>query len=468
MIAARRSAQLSFGDGLIQEAVEDLWEPWMRQADRVLEDEALLETLQQALMKRCRKSKTRGRKATPAEVILRMLLLKHLRNWSFETLSREVRANLVYREFTRIGGAKVPDDKTMGNLARQLGPELVEQIHRRMVGIAVEQKVVTGSKMRVDTTVVETDIHYPTDSSLLGDGVRVLTRLMKKVTQAVGNIGIKMRDRSRSAKLKVLAIARASRNKTESGCQKMKAAYQKLLAITSRVVGQAKQIVCETAAKVRRCKQKTLRRTHQQLGQMIARVQQVMRQTRERVLHGNTKFDSKLLSLFETHTEIIRKGKASKPNEFGKLVLLQAAENQIVTHYQVCEQRPADSTLFLPGLEQHIKCFGHAPEFVAADPGFFSAANEAQAEQLGVRRVAIPSHDTKSAARKQRQKQRWFKELQKWRTGCEGRISVLKRRHGLQRSRYKGPDGIKRWVGLGVIADNLVQIGTQRAHQVSQ
>ena len=105
---------------------------------------------------------------------------------------------------------------------------------------------------------------------------------------------------------------------------------------------------------------------------------------------------------------------------------------------------------------------------MTADPGFFSAANEAQAEKLGVRRVAIPSHDTKSVARKQRQKQRWFKELQKWRTGCEGRISVLKRRHGLQRSRYKGPLGMKRWVGLGVIADNLVQVGTRLAQQVTQ
>lgn len=202
MITARRFGQLSFGDGLIKDAVEDLWEPWMLQADRVLEDETLLEMMRQELMKRCRKSKTRGRRATPVEVILRMLLLKHLRNWSFEILSREVRADLVYREFTRIGADQVPDDKTLGNLARQLGPELVEQIHRRMVDIAIEEKAVAGRKLRVDTTVVETDIHYPTDSSLLGDGIRVLTRLMKKVTQTVTNIGIKMRDRSRSAKLR--------------------------------------------------------------------------------------------------------------------------------------------------------------------------------------------------------------------------------------------------------------------------
>src|SRR5471030_1323224 len=136
------------------------------------------------------------------EVVLRMLLLKHVRDWSYEVLSREVRANLVYREFTRIGGEKVPDDRTMGNLARQLGPEVIEKLHRRVVEIAQENKIAAGRKMRVDTTVVETDVHYPTDSSLLGDGVRVLTRIMRKVTGVAGKAGTQMRDRSRSAKLK--------------------------------------------------------------------------------------------------------------------------------------------------------------------------------------------------------------------------------------------------------------------------
>jgi IS5 family transposase len=464
-VIATRRLQRSFADGFIAEAVGDLWEPWMLQADRVLEDETLLLTIQQELAKRYKKSKTRGRKATTAEVVLRMLLLKHVRDWSYEVLSREVRANLVYREFTRIGGEKVPDEKTMGNLARQLGPEVIEKLHLRVVEIAQENQIATGRKMRVDTTVVETDIHYPTDSSLLGDGVRVLTRVMKKVTAVAGKAGTQMRDRSRSAKLKVLAIARASRNKTEQGRQKMQNAYRKLLDITSRVVGQAKKFSREIAGRVKRGNLSVLHQAKKQLDEMIPRVQQVLRQTRERVLRGNTQADGKLLSVFETHTEVIRKGKANKPNEFGKLVLIQEAENQIITHYQVCEQRPADSTLLEGCLEHHIQQFGHAPERVAADPGFFSAANESKAEALGVRQVSIPSHDTKSPARKQRQKQPWFKKLQKWRTGCEGRISVLKRRHGLRRSLYKGPDGIRRWVGLGVIADNIIHIGTHLAEQ---
>src|ERR1700737_2865909 len=172
----------------------------MRHADVALDDDALLSIIQHELAKRCEKSKTRGRKATPVEVVLRMLLLKHVRDLSFEVLSREVRANLVYREFTRIGGEKVPDDKTMGNLARQLGPEAIEKLHRRVVEIAQQNHIATGRKMRVDTTVVETDIHYPTDSSLLGDGVRVLTRIMKKVTGIAGGAGTPPRARRRRVK----------------------------------------------------------------------------------------------------------------------------------------------------------------------------------------------------------------------------------------------------------------------------
>jgi len=466
MIVARR-LQRSFADGLITGEVEDLWEPWMRHADRALEDDALLALIQNELAKRCKKSKTRGRPATPVDVILRMMLLKHVRDWSYEVLTREVRANLVYREFTRIGGEKVPDDKTMGRLGRQLGPDLVHKVNERVVEIARQNKVATGRKLRVDTTVVETNIHYPTDSTLLGDGVRVLTRIMKKVSEAAGEVGTRLRDRTRSVKLRVLAIARASRNKTEKGKEKLKQSYIRLLDATSRVVGQAKSFSLEIAGRVKRGNRAVLRRARKQLDEMIPRVQQVLRQTRERVLKGNTRAEGKLLSIYERHTDISRKGKAHKPNEFGQMVKIQEAENQIITHYEVYDQRPADSALLVPSVEQHILQFGRAPELVTADPGFFSAANEARAEELGVPWVSIPSHATKSPARKQRQKKRWFRKAQKWRTGCEGRISVLKRRHGLQRSRYKGPDGMKRWVGFGVIADNIIHIGSHLAAQES-
>lgn len=152
MIPARR-LQTSFADGFFMGQVDDLWEPWMRRADQALNDDRLLEIVQAAWSKLCKKSKTRGRTGTPAEIIVRLLLLKHIRDWSYEELAREVRANLVYREFTRIGGSKVPDDKSISRFGRQLGPEVIEQLHQRMVAIARENNVVQGRKLRVDTTV---------------------------------------------------------------------------------------------------------------------------------------------------------------------------------------------------------------------------------------------------------------------------------------------------------------------------
>jgi len=168
-------------------------------------------------------------------------------------------------------------------------------------------------------------------------------------------------------------------------------------------------------------------------------------------------------SVFEPHTEIIRKGKASKPTEFGKMVKVQEAENQIVTHYEVYDTRPSDSDLLVGAVAKQEELLGRVPDLVAADAGFYSQANEKALEEKGVKRVSIPNRNTKSEARKNHQKQRWFKNGQRWRTGCEGRISVLKRRHGLRRCLYRGVDGMKRWVGMGVIPDNLINIGLQIA-----
>lgn len=462
MIEARR-LQRRFGDGFVEETVADLHEPWMPHADHILNDDALLSAVYEALTTRHPKSRTRGRRGAPAEMVLRLLVLKHLRNWSYATLEREVRGNLVYRDFTRIGGSKVPDAKTMGRWGVALGPAVIEQLHGRLIAIAREAQVVEGRKMRVDTTVVETNIHYPTDSSLLGDGVRVLTRAMKKVTAIAGAVGATLRDRSRSVKHRVLEIGRIARSKGAQRQDKLTRAYQRLLASTSRVVGQATRFAREIGAGVKRTgdllRQAALEGLRQELDTFVPRVQQVMRQARARVFGGDTHVVDKLLSLFEPSTEVIRKGKASKPTEFGKVVKLQEAEQQIITAYVVYDTRPSDSDLLIPALDTHAQRLGRVPRLIAGDAAFYSSANEATAHVKGVTRVCIPNRSTKSAERKREQKKRWFKNGQKWRTGCEGRISVVKRRHGLQRCRYKGADGMKRWVGLGVIADNLINIG---------
>jgi IS5 family transposase len=458
-----RHPQRSFGDGFIQETVDELWEDWMRQADTLLEDEALLAIVHEALQRRRPHSRTHGRPGTPAEVVLRLLLLKHIRDWSFADLEREVRSNLLYREFTRIGAAKVPDAKTLARVAQALGPEVIEKMHARMVALAREHKVITGRRLRVDTTVVESNIHYPTDSGLLGDGVRVLTRLMKKVTAIAGQVGTKLRDRKRSVRRRLVEIGRASRSKGKAAQEKLKTVYRKLVEVTTRVVGQAKKFSAEIGHGIKRAaevlQQAALQGLQRELDTMLARVQQVLRQTKGRVFEGNTHVEGKLVSLFEPDTEIIRKGKASKPTEFGKMVKIQEAENQIITAYEVYEQRPNDKDLLIPAVEIHQQRLDRVPELVAGDAGFYSAQGETQVQEMGVKRVSIPNHSTKSVERRRHQKQRWFRKGQKWRTGCEGRISVLKRRHGLHRCRYQGSAGMKRWVGLGVISDNLVNIG---------
>ena len=466
MIEARWR-QRSFAEGFLREAVDEFWDDWMRAVDRVLDDEDLVATVYEALRTRRPHSRTRGRLGFPAEVVLRLLLLKHLRAWSFAVLEREVRTNLLYREFTRVRGGKVPDAKTLGRLAQAVGPAVVAALHQRVVAIAHRERVITGRKLRVDTTVVETNIHYPTDSSLLGDGVRVLTRLMKKVTVLAGETGTRLRDRTRSVKYRMLEIGRTSRTRGEPAREKLQALYQRLLATTGRVVGQAKRFVHDIATGVKSSIDVTVQARldglKRELDVMLPRVQQVMRQTRARVLGGDTHVDGKLVSLFEPTTEIIRKGKASKPTEFGKLVKIQEAEQQIIIAYEVYAKRPSDSALLVPAIEVHQHRLGRVPDVVAADAGFYSAAGEAAAKALGVKRVAIPNRATKSDQRKREQKKRWFKRAQKWRTGCEGRISLLKRRHGLTRCRYKGEAGMQRWVGLGVIGDNLINLGTALA-----
>ena len=463
VIQLRREQPSLWHKGLMKD-IEGLWEPWMKEADQLLEDAALIESVYEAQGQRHAQSRRRGRLQTSAEVALRLLILKHVRNWSYDTLEREVRANLVYRAFTRIGDEKVPDAKTLARIGQVLGPEVIRELHERLVALARERGLVKGRKMRVDTTVVETNIHYPTDSSLLGDGGRVLTRTMKKIEEKAGSLKRRIRDRMRTVKKSVLAIALAARQKGAQREEQQRERYAELLRVTQKILNQT-QGVLDEVDQLPDSRRPSVQPLAEHLQTMAERLRQVVRQTKARIFDGFTHFPGKIVSLFEPHTEIIRKGKASKPTEFGKLVALQEAENQVISDYQVFAERPSDSQLLVPAVCEHARRFGHVPRVVAADGGFYSQQNEKTIQEMGVRWVSVPNRSTRSEERRKLQKQRWFRAGQRWRTGSEGRISVLKRRHGLNRCRYRGLSGMERWVGLGVIADNLIQIGRQMALQ---
>ncbi|HMC54967.1 MAG TPA: ISNCY family transposase [Gemmatimonadaceae bacterium] len=356
---------------------------------------------------------------------------------------REVRGSLVYRAFCRIDGERVPDAKTLIRLAHLLDEPVLKDILARLVALAREHRVVRGRRLRVDTTVVETNIHYPTDATLLADGVRVLTRGLRQ-------LGEQVRERTRSVARRVFELAQRSRTASPRTPAKirarsqanMKLLYQGLLRITRTVVRQAERVLART------------RRRSQvaHLSMTVDLVRHVLAQTRARVLRGDTHYPGKVVSLFEPHTDIIRKGKLTKPTEFGRLVKIQEAEAQFITDYAVCERRQADRTLWEPALDRHLELFGRPPQLAVADGGFASATNERAAHERGVRHVALP--------RQPRETRSWRARMAlRWRTGSEGRISALKRRHGLRRCRYRGESGMQRWVGLGVIANNLLVLG---------
>ena len=434
-----------------------LWPDWLRKIDALLEDEAVIEVVARALEVRWPQSRRRGRPGTPAEVVIRMLILKHLFDWSYDDLEREVRANLVYRMFTRIDAGEVPDAKTILKIARALGPDVIAQLHRQVVDVAKRAGVTHGRRFRIDTTVVETNVHYPTDSSLLQDGVKVLTRTMHRVSAALGDRRGRIRDRRRSVGRRVLIIGRQARSPETRAA--LVRSYRRLMATTRAAVRDAATMVRRISHRIRNAPAavaSTLTQARRQLQQMQPLIARVLAQTRARLLGGDTHVANKVLSLFEPHTEAIRKGKIAKPTEFGKLVTIQESEHQIVTAYEVHTTRPADMTLWTPALDRHIAIFGRAPDLAAADRGFASAKNEDAALARGIRRVILPRPGRTTSARRAHERQRWFRRGQRWRVGCEGRISVLKRRHGLRRCRYHGADGTARWVGLGVIADNLV------------
>jgi transposase-like protein DUF772/DDE family transposase len=456
----RRQRERSLFEVLLPDG-HKLWPDWLRKIDTLLEDEAVIETVAQALEARWPQSRRRGRLGTPAEVVLRMLILKHLFDWSYDDLEREVRANLVYRMFTRIDAGDVPDAKTILKIARALGPDVIESLHRQVVDVAKRAGVTHGRRFRIDTTVVETNVHYPTDSTLLQDGVRVLTRTMQRASAALGDPRGRVRSRLRSVTRRVLIIGYEARSpKTRDAMVK---SYRKLMATTRAVLRDTATMVRRLGQRVRTARPKVqplLQRAHDRLQQMRPLVQRVVNQTRARVLGGDTRVPDKVLSVFEPHTETIRKGKIAKPTEFGKLVTIQESEHQIVTGYDVHTTRPADVTLWTAALDRHQAIFGRAPDLAAGDRGFASAGNEKAATARGVRRVVLPRRGPKSDARRAYERQRWFRRGQRWRVGCEGRISVLKRRHGLDRCRYHGEDGMHRWVGLGVIANNLVSTAT--------
>ncbi|HZC34538.1 MAG TPA: ISNCY family transposase [Chthoniobacterales bacterium] len=445
--------------------VAAITDPVLDSVDLLLEDPSLLALSTQVLTSRSASSNRIGREGIAPDRLLRCVVLKHIKGWSYRQLHRELRASLLYRRFTRFYEDPIPDFSNLCRAFALFGKEGTEQIHQRIVQQAKEAAIIAGRKLRTDTTAVETNIHYPTDSSLLADSLRVMSRCLQRIAQGCQESELRIVNHGRAAKHRVLEIGRAARTFTQAGQEQFKQSYKKLIGLTQGVRAQA-AVVLEALNDGRLVARKeTFRKVvaaEASLKDYLPLVEKVITQSRARIFQAQTRHPDKILSLFEPHSVVIRKGKAHKPNEFGRLIRIDEVENGLVSNYAVAPGNLCDQQQWMPALEAHVELFGRAPQLAAADRGFWSSANEKAALELGVKQVVLPSCGRLSTARAARQKQRWFRRGQGWRAGIEARLSTLKHCFGMRRALYKGEIGFERHVGWCIIAHNLVLMSRAR------
>lgn len=404
---------------------------------------------------------TTGRPTVPVQTYLRIMYLKHRQQLSYEVVAEEIRDSIMWRIFCRIPFDKpVPHYTTLIKLTKKYDHEIVEQLNKALVDEAREKKIIVGRKLRRDTTVVESNIHYPTDASLLSDCVRVITRTVKKVKEQEATIKAEFHNRTRSIKKKIFSIAKVLRRRTNEVRQEVKEITSGIMRTTQEVVDQAEQVLVEVRQHVFDQAIGTAKKVEQTIKSLESTVEiakKIIAQTAS-VEQGNTHIKNRIVSIFDLDARPIVKGKLKSPTEFGTKFFIQDCEHKIITGYQILEGNPNDDKLLIPAVDAHIANFGRPPTSVATDRGFASATNEAALMARGVEKCSLPRRGWIGYSRREFQSQFWFKYLQRWRAGGEALISHLKRKFGIDRSLSRGLDGTKTWVGLGILAYNLRQI----------
>jgi transposase, IS5 family len=443
-------------------------DPILTELDRLLDDDFVFQKVKADLARRYPQTLSRGRLSTPVEVILRLIVVKRLYRWSYEETEHFVSDSLVLRQFTRLYLEPVPDDTTLIRWAGLIGPLTIEEVNDRVVELARSLKVTRGRKLRTDSTVVETNIHHPTDSRILGDGVRVISRLLHRAKEVIGQggevAGGLFRSRTRSVRGLAQRIHRVARRKGEEAAEEMKAAYAKLIGIAEASKAQAEKVrdLLKTRAEAQ------AQRLVEGFEHFLPLVDQAIRQAARRVIEGEVvPSPEKLLSLFEPHSQVIVRHKAGKAVEFGRKVILDEVDGGIVSRYEIAKDGGGkDSPYLKASLEGHQRRFGKPPDLLAGDRGVSTPENERLAREAGVKHVALPRAGPVDAERRAYERQGWFRRGYRFRAGIEGRISVLQRCQGLDLCLEHGEDGFGRWVGWGIVTANLLRIArTQVARQ---
>jgi len=399
-----------------------------------------------------------GRPSVPAETFLRMTALKHQYGLSDREVCAQVKDRISWRRFCRIPWNKpVPHPSSLCKIRKRLdadGSDHMAELNEHLVRKAQEEKLLKSrNKVRVDTTVVEANIHHPTDSSLLEDTARVVTRLAKKA-------GVAIRDRTRSIKKRVLKITKVLKRRTQEAVQEVRQITGEIADIVEKTLKDARRAVQRLHQGVQDVKdfaRDKKQRLIAQLEKFLDLGEQIISQARQ-VNAGSLNLPERLVSIFDPEARPICRGKAHRETEFGYKVRLTESKERLITEYDVLVGNPPDNELLVPGIKAHVQRTGQVPEGAAADRGFWSPDNESTLRKMGVHKVSLPFKGKRSRRRTEYERQPWFRRLQRWRAGQEGTISELKRRYGLDRTLYRGHAGCRRWVGGVIWGYNLNRI----------
>ena len=449
--------QLSFADLELRSQGIHLEPALQAVADFLDLHEELVEMVRQDLVRGLRNPDT-GRNGIAPPRVLRSLILMRVKNWDYRELRERVNDGFTLRAFTGFDSHRVPGHDAFNRAFNRLTPATLEALNRDVIRSAVRLGLEDGTRLRVDTTVVQTDIHYPTDATLLWDTVRVVTREVGKLHELLPRGVRGFTNRTRSARRRMQELERMTPAQRQT---RQEPTYRERMGIASQVLDNALQTIHQALLeRLDSLTQATVEQQCQLIVQYCELGERVIGQTRRRVLEGEeVPAEEKVYSIFEPHTDLIKRGKQRMPVEFGHKVFLAESAQGLITDYQVLEGNPADTGQVKGSLDRHAEVFGEGPECYAGDRGFFSAENEQACRQAGVREVCIPQRGgQKTAERAEAERSRTFKQGQRFRAGIEGRISVLFRGRGMKRCRAKGRERFEVLVGAAVLANNLLRI----------
>ena len=392
-----------------------------------------------------------GRPTIPIDSYLRLMYLKHRHSLGYETLVKEVGDSLSWRRFCRIALHKSPPHPTtLMKLTRRFGPEVVQQLNAALLDRAVADKLLRGRRLRVDTTCVEADVRYPTDSGLCAHAVSRMTRAVDKVKKVGLAVRTAFRDRRRAAGKAVRRVSGA----LSRGGNTRPAVDRETRALHDLAAGAVRQArrVLANAERTLRVAGRKGKAQAARLAEELGRAERVIGQTARR-LAGEKVIPDRLVSLSDTDARPIRRGKPQKPTEFGYKASIADTPEGIVVSHRVYAGNPADVTT-LEAAVVGAREAGMKVGCVLADRAYGNQTGDQVLDRLGVKDRVIPRQGRADPI----QSTRGWRRRYRFRAGCEGRISHLKRRHGCARSRLKGHSGAQIWVGLGVLAHNLDRV----------